>query len=221
MSSLLFRLRLEPGGSAICRAPPSGPILSWSSSCGGGQTSNLPNRRNEGRRSRHPGRKRAGKHRSGGSVPDPLQQGGTPQMHQARLLPSTGRTAGIRPRTAAAHRQATGMQGTSSLATMRWRTGRGHLASHRREETASLLSRCAASWQRRVVHVFDRDMPTHPGPGEPAAHQARSIMRRPTRYRLAGHPWQPLPGLPAVLGPSPAPVPQDRHHGSSAAPSPA
>ena len=49
-----------------------------------------------------------------------------------------------------------GMQGTPALAAMRWWTSRGQLASHRREQTASLLSQCAQWWQRRVVHVFDR-----------------------------------------------------------------
>ena len=55
----------------------------------------------------HLGRKRAGetgKYRPGGIVPGPLQQGGTPEAHQARLLQSAGRTAGIRSRPAMAHR---------------------------------------------------------------------------------------------------------------------
>ena len=57
----------------------------------------------------HLGRERAGeagKHRPGGIVPGPLQQGGPPQAHQARLLPSAGRAAGVRPRPAVAHRDA-------------------------------------------------------------------------------------------------------------------
>ena len=49
-----------------------------------------------------------------------------------------------------------GMQGPPCLAAMRWWTSRGHLASHRREQTAALLAQCAEGWQRRVVHVFDR-----------------------------------------------------------------
>ena len=57
----------------------------------------------------HLGRERAGeagKHRPGGIVPGPLQQGGPPQAHQARLLPSAGRAAGVRPRPVVAHRDA-------------------------------------------------------------------------------------------------------------------
>ena len=80
-----------------------------------------------------------------------------------------------------------GMQGPPSLAAMHWWTSRGHLASHRREETTSLLSRCAASWQRRVVHVFDRGYAGAPWLGELLGHQARFIMRWPTRYHLADY----------------------------------
>ena len=58
-----------------------------------------------------------------------------------------------------------GMQGPPCLAAMRWWTSRGQLASHRREQTASLLSQCAESWQRRVVHVFDRGYAGPPGSG--------------------------------------------------------
>ena len=78
-----------------------------------------------------------------------------------------------------------GMQGPPCLAAMRWWTSRGQLASHRREQTASLLSQCAESWQRRVVHVFDRGYAGAPWLGELAAQHARFIMRWPTRYRLA------------------------------------
>ena len=72
-----------------------------------------------------------------------------------------------------------GMQGPPSLATMRWWTNRGKLASHRREETASLLSQCIAGWQRRVVHVFDRGFAGAPWLRELMGHQARFIIRWP------------------------------------------
>ncbi len=77
-----------------------------------------------------------------------------------------------------------GMQGPPSLAAMRWWTSRGTLASYRREETASLLSQCTAGWQRRVVHVFDRGFAGAPWLRELMGHQARFIMRWPTRYHL-------------------------------------
>ena len=78
-----------------------------------------------------------------------------------------------------------GMPGPPALAAMRWWTSRGKLASHRREQTASLLSQCAAGWQRRVVHVFDRGFAGAPWLGELSGHQLRFIMRWPTRYHLA------------------------------------
>ena len=78
-----------------------------------------------------------------------------------------------------------GMQGPPALAAMRWWTSRGKLASHRREQTTSLLSQCAAGWQRRVVHVFDRGFAGAPWLRELSGHQLRFIMRWPTRYRLA------------------------------------
>jgi len=78
-----------------------------------------------------------------------------------------------------------GMQGPPVLATMRWWTSRGPLASHRRDEIASLLSQCARRWHRRVVHVFDRGFAGAPWLNELAAHQARFILRWPTRYHLA------------------------------------
>ncbi len=78
-----------------------------------------------------------------------------------------------------------GMQGPPALAAMRWWTSRGQLASHRREQTSSLLAQCAEWWQRRVVHVFDRGYAGAPWLQELLGHQARFIMRWPTRYHLA------------------------------------
>ena len=77
------------------------------------------------------------------------------------------------------------MQGPPCLAAMRWWTSRGHLASGRQEQTTSLLSQCAESWQKRVVHVFDRGYAGALWLRELGVHQARFIMRWPTRYRLA------------------------------------
>jgi len=78
-----------------------------------------------------------------------------------------------------------GMQGPPVLAAMRWWTSRGKLASHRRVETASLLSQCAGSWQGRVIHVFDRGFAGAPWLRELGSNQLRFILRWPTRYRLA------------------------------------
>ncbi len=78
-----------------------------------------------------------------------------------------------------------GMQGPPALAAMRWWTSRGPLASHRREQTASLLFQCAQWWQRRVVHVFDRGFAGTPWLSELGGQQLRFILRWPTRYHLA------------------------------------
>ena len=78
-----------------------------------------------------------------------------------------------------------GMQGPPALAAMRWWTSRGRLASHRREQITTLLSQCAAGWQRRVVHVFDRGFAGAPWLRELSANQLRFVMRWPTRYRLS------------------------------------
>ena len=78
-----------------------------------------------------------------------------------------------------------GMTGPPTLAAMRWWTSRGPLASHRREQTATLLAQCAQRWQRQVIHVFDRGFAGAPWLRELTGHQARFIMRWPTRYHLA------------------------------------
>ena len=125
-----------------------------------------------------------------------------------------------------------GMQGPPCLAAMRWWTSRGHLASGRQEQTASLLSQCAESWQKRVVHVFDRGYAGAPWLRELGVHQARfikpgssgpvhhalahplSLGRREGRAsRLADHPGQTLPRLSPDLGHSPPSISQDRHRG--------
>ena len=95
-----------------------------------------------------------------------------------------------------------GMQGPPTLAAMRWWTSRGPLASHRREQTAQLLSQCAERWRQRVIHVFDRGYAGAPWLGELSRHQARFIVRWPTRYHLAdakGHrpAWQITRGKPS------------------------
>ena len=96
----------------------------------------------------------------------------------------------------------TGMQGSPTLAAMRWWTSRGPLASHRREQTAQLLVQCAQKWQRRVIHVFDRGYAGSPWLAELSQHQLRFILRWPTRYHLVDakgqrHAWQITRGKPS------------------------
>ena len=77
-----------------------------------------------------------------------------------------------------------GMTGPPTLAAMRWWTSRGPLASHRREQTATLLAQCAKRWQQPVIHVFDRGFAGAPWLRELTGRQARFIVRWPTRYHL-------------------------------------
>ena len=88
-----------------------------------------------------------------------------------------------------------GMQGPPCLAAMRWWTSRGHLASGRQEQTTHRYSPSALKAGRSGWSTSSTgDMPGHPGSGsweyiKPGSsspvHQARFIMRWPTRYRLA------------------------------------
>ena len=78
-----------------------------------------------------------------------------------------------------------GMTGPPTLAAMRWWTSRGPLASHRRDQTATLLTQCAQRWQQQVIHVFDRGFAGAPWLRELTGHRTRFIMRWPTRYHLA------------------------------------
>ena len=77
-----------------------------------------------------------------------------------------------------------GMTGPPTLAAMRWWTSRGPLASRRSEQTATLLAQCAQRWRQPVIHVFDRGFAGAPWLRELTQHQARFIMRWPTRYHL-------------------------------------
>ena len=99
-----------------------------------------------------------------------------------------------------------GMQGPPCLAAMRWWTSRGHLASGRQEQTTSLLSQCAESWQKRVVHVFNRGYAGAPWLRELGVHQARFIK-----------PGSSCAGPPAIAWPTGrASVPPGRSPGANA-----
>ena len=73
------------------------------------------------------------------------------------------------------------MQGSPSLAAMRWWTSRGKLASERRTNTTSLLGQCAQVWGRRALHVFDRGYASAPWLNQLTHHRVRFIIRWPTR----------------------------------------
>lgn len=77
-----------------------------------------------------------------------------------------------------------GASGPPTVAAMRWFSTRGSKAVDLRAVQADLLKRCAFSWGRRVLHVFDR--------GYAGGHwvccclheQMRFVLRWPKRYHL-------------------------------------
>ena len=120
-----------------------------------------------------------------GLCPGPFQQGSPPEAHQARLLQSSGRAAGIRARPAMAHRHGGEDAGTS-------RPGRHAVvdqpgqAGQPRAGTDRILALpvrpgvAAASGPRLRPGIRRR-----PWLRELGRHQLRLIMRWPTRYHLA------------------------------------
>ena len=93
-----------------------------------------------------------------------------------------------------------GLEGTPSVAALQWWTNRGKRASDKRTEEVRLLDRASAAWGRRVCHVFDQGFAGAPWLQHLFAHNARFILRWPSRYKLADvagerHPaWQLVRG---------------------------
>lgn len=79
-----------------------------------------------------------------------------------------------------------GPTGAPTLAAMRFWTTRGEHARERRSEEQHLLTRCAGSWGRRVVHLFDRGYAGEPWVRTLAEHGLRFILRWPKSYKLIG-----------------------------------
>jgi hypothetical protein len=85
-----------------------------------------------------------------------------------------------------------GRSGAPVLASMRWWTSRGVLASDRRTEEALLLRNCIREWGRGVIHIFDRGFAGAPwllhlaGTSHyaPTGVQARFILRWQKKYTL-------------------------------------
>lgn len=85
-----------------------------------------------------------------------------------------------------------GRVGPPVLASMRWWSTRGALASDRRTEEALLLRDCVRSWGRSVIHIFDRGFAggpwlTHLAGSSiyaPTGVQARFILRWKKDYTL-------------------------------------
>jgi len=70
-----------------------------------------------------------------------------------------------------------GLKGAPVVAAMRWWSNRGKLARNRRAIAAQLLARCAAAWQQRVIHVFDRGYANSPWLGRLFRFKLRFVLR--------------------------------------------
>lgn len=77
-----------------------------------------------------------------------------------------------------------GLQGVPTLATIRWWTTRGPLASDRRTEERYLLTECIRRWGSQVLHIWDRGFAGSPWLGTVLPYQVRFVMRWPKHYCL-------------------------------------
>ena len=78
-----------------------------------------------------------------------------------------------------------GLQGTPTVAALQWWTNRGERATDKRTEEVRLLERVSAAWGQRVCHIFDQGFAGAPWLQQLFAHDARFILRWPSRYKLA------------------------------------
>lgn len=70
-----------------------------------------------------------------------------------------------------------GAGGPPVLAAMRWWTNRGERAEEKRDVEFSLLEKCAASWGKAVLHIFDRGFAGTPWLEALARTETRFVMR--------------------------------------------
>lgn len=70
-----------------------------------------------------------------------------------------------------------GMEGSPTVALMRWWTTRGKFATQKRPLSTTMLRRCARTWGRQVIHVWDRGFASGPWLGTALRAQVRFIVR--------------------------------------------
>lgn len=98
-----------------------------------------------------------------------------------------------------------GMSGPPTVAAMRWFSTRGKQAMDERKAQYDLLTQCARSLGRTVLHVFDRGYAGAPWLAALSQSQARFLIRWPKHYTLlspahageAKAAWETAKGLPA------------------------
>lgn len=74
--------------------------------------------------------------------------------------------------------------GPPLLATLRWWTSRGVLASYEKDENCQLLRLTTTRWAERVLHVFDRGYASSVWLGALYGFKARFVLRWKTSYQL-------------------------------------
>lgn len=77
-----------------------------------------------------------------------------------------------------------GRSGLPTLATMRWWTTRGDLASTRRDQEQAVLTDITARWGQQVLHIWDRGFAGMPWLARAVELKARFVVRWPKRYRV-------------------------------------
>src|SRR5713226_5443637 len=75
-------------------------------------------------------------------------------------------------------------QGPTRLATLRWWTSRGPLASYEKDENCKLLRLSSRRWGHRLIHVFDRGYCGSRCLGALRGFNTRFILRWKTNYQL-------------------------------------
>lgn len=87
-----------------------------------------------------------------------------------------------------------GLEGTPTLAAMRFWTRRGAQASERKEVVLALLEQAARTWGTTVIHLFDRGYASAPWLGHFFAHQLGFIVRWRNSYHLQDAKGRRSPG---------------------------
>ena len=77
-----------------------------------------------------------------------------------------------------------GMEGSVTVAKMRWWSTRGDRATQQREVEAEVMHEASRSWGQKVIHVWDRGFAGAPWLSVALVHCVRFIMRWPKRYHL-------------------------------------
>lgn len=77
-----------------------------------------------------------------------------------------------------------GMQGSFTVANMRWWTTRGDQAEEKREVERQILAEVARRWGGQALHIWDRGFAGNPWLTLSYVYAARFVMRWPKHYRL-------------------------------------